>query len=570
MTIYEWYKKYIQISSIDVSLIKEHIKTFKYNPKISLITTLYNTKIEWVKECIESVKSQFYDNWELCICDNGSTNPEVKECLNNYVRSDDRIKVWYETSNLGISDGTNKALDTATGDFCGILDSDDYLSSLALYLVVNEINNNLDANYIYTDQVHVDENNKFIGAYFKPDFSPHLICSQNYITHFSVYKSEVIKNLKMRSEFNGSQDYDLTLRAIDSIPHRTIYHIPYLAYHFRRHKKSEGTARESYAIIAATNALKEHIQRMGYKADVSFHWPWYRVRYQLDEWPHVDIVIVSMNKDGMLFNCLNNLLAKTNYSNYTIYLCVPEQVKELFSAKYGALVNNGLIKFVPRTSKEEYNYSLFANRSVELCDGPLICLMNDDIEPIEDNWLREMVPYAQQKNVGVVGTKLLYPNMTIQHVGVVLGISSEVCNHIFKGKHCNFDGYYGKNRLISNCSVVTGACSIVRKEVYKEVNGYEEELKVAYNDVDFCLKLLKNGYFNVINPYSLMIHYEAFTRGPDQTKIQLDRFADEISKMKKRWGNLLKSDPFYNPNLALETDDYQIAETSRFKKPWLQ
>ena len=570
MDVNTWYKNYKNITNVDRYLVQEEIKKFTYTPKISLIMPVYNTKKEWFIKSIESIQQQLYTNWELCICDNGSTQPHVQEVLKEYSAKDPRIRFVKKDVNEGISVGTNLAVDLATGDFCGMFDSDDCLAEVALYLVVDALNKNRDLNYIYTDQVHIDENENFSGAYFKPEFSPHLICSQNYITHFSVYRAELIKKLKLRSKCDGSQDYDLTLRVIDSVPYNTIHHIPYLAYIFRRHSGSEGTARESFAIMAAMRALEDHVERLGRKAEVLLHWPWYRVKYKLDNPPNVDVVIVSRNKDGLLYNCINNFIAKTYYPNYTFYICTPTKEQKAIAAKYGALVEKGMMKFVERDESEEYSYSKFANRTVAACQGPIICLLNDDIEPIEENWLMEMTSYAVQPEIGVVGAKLLYPNMTTQHAGVVLGICSDVSNHTFKGKPFNYDGYYGKNRLIADWSVVTGACSVMRKEVYEQVGGYEEALKVAYNDVDFCLKLLKAGYYNILNPYALLVHYEALTRGPDQTAAQWARFAEETKFMKDKWGSLLKNDPFYHPDLSLDGINFEIAEKSRYKKPWLK
>lgn len=568
MSLAKWHKEYIKLSGIDLYLISEHINKFEKKPLLTLLTPVYNTKEVWLRECIDSVLNQVYQNWELCICDNAS-NPETSKLLQDYASKDSRIKIVRLEQNQGGFGGTNAALDLASGSFIGFLDSDDTLLPHALYLIAEKLNRHPDANWIYTDEAMIDSEGNCFSPFFKPDFSPDLLMSEFYMSHLSMYQSDLIKSLRLR-ESAGSHDYDLALRVVDVIPWKTIYHIPVLAYNYRQHTESVASNTESYCITGAIKSLREHLERIGRKATVYYDWPWYRVKYHLENIPHVDICIASINKDNILYTCIDTLLTKTSYPDYTINLCVTDSLKVLMIRRYGALIGVGKIKFVKREETKDFSYSVLANSMNKASEGPIICILNDDVEPLVDDWLEEMVSLAVHPETGVVGAKLLYPNMTYQHVGCVVGIGTTAA-HMFKGQANGSVGYYGRAKLIGNFSMITGACWVMRKEIYDLVGGYDETIKVAYGDVDFCLKVMKAGFYNVYNPYAALIHKESFSRGLDNTLDKQKTLLFETEYLKTKWAKVLDKDPFFNPNLSLESINFDVAPVtqSRYKKPWL-
>ena len=573
MTLNEWYIEYTKLSSTDIYLIKEHIIRFKSRPLISLLTPVYNTKESWLKSCFESMISQIYTNWEWCICDNAS-NPATSKIIQEFVATDSRIKSIRLDVNQGGAGGTNAALEIATGDFIGFLDSDDELFPLSIYLVANEINNFPEANVIYTDEAMVDEVGYLGSAFFKPDFSPHLMHSEMATSHLSLYRNDLLKRLKLR-ESSGSHDYDLILRVMEEVSWNSIRHIPYLCYKYRIHGQSTASTTYSYCVQGAAKALKEHLERIDRKATVYYDWPWYRVKYTLDNPPHVDILVASINSKDILPKFIVNLLAKTDYPDYTIYLCVPPSVQKVIIIWFSALVDSGKIKFVDRAETEEFNYSILANRLNKASTGPIICYLNDDIEPLNYNWLTEMISLAVHPETGVVGAKLLYPNLTYQHVGVVTGIESGIgptAAHIFKNHSMDHVGYFGRAKVVGNFSMVTGACWVMRKEVYDHVGGYDPEFKVAYGDVDVCLRILQIGYYNVFTPYANLLHFESQSRGLDDTKEKQKTLLYEAARLYNKFGEFLNNDPFYNPNLSLYSHNFEIAslDKNRYKKPWKQ
>jgi glycosyltransferase involved in cell wall biosynthesis len=567
MDLAEWFKTYNVLKGTDRFLIDEHIKKFKITPKLTLLTPVYNTKDRWLRICLNSVLNQIYQNWELCICDNAS-NPNTSKILDEYVKKDSRIKVIRLDVNQGGFGGTNAALDIATGDYIGFLDSDDEIVPHALYLIAEKLNTNPDANLIYTDEAIVNSEGGLAAPFFKPDFAPHLLMSEFFMSHLSMYKSDLIKKLRLR-ESAGSHDYDLALRAVEIIPWNTIYHIPVLAYNYRQHSESVAANTESYCIEGAIKSLREHLDRIGRKATVYHDHPWYRVKFKMEEYPHIDILIASINKNDILYNCIDQLLAKTDYPDYTIYLCVTDPIKKAMIHKYGALIKQEKIKFVYREESEEFNYSILANSMNAACQGPLICILNDDIEPLNYNWLEEMASLALQPETGVVGAKLLYTNLTYQHAGCILGLYNTAA-HAFKNLPDNNPGYFGRAKLTGNFSMITGACWVMRKEIYDKVGGYDPMFKVAYGDVDFCIKVLQLGLYNVYTPYATLLHKESFSRGPDSTPEKIKTLVFETELLKSRWNKLLFNDPMYNPNLSISSVNFEIArvEDSRYKKPW--
>ena len=556
------YQYFINLYETETSIsIKENLNdilnSFKLSPLISIIMPTYNTPREYLIKAIESVINQTYPNWELCIADDASSEIHVKEILKYYKEKDKRIKVIYRTENGHISKTSNSALSIATGDYIALLDHDDELPEFALFFVVNEINEHPDAKLIYSDEDKLDKNGKRVGPYFKSDWNPDLFLSQNMISHLGVYKKSIIDEIGgFREGYEGSQDYDLALRFIEKIKYSEIRHIPRILYHWRMTEGSTAVnvGNKSYAVIAARKAIQEHLDRMHIKAKVveAPLIPMYnRVIYDIDKNPLVSIMIPTYNGYGILKNCIDSIIKKTSYKNYEI-IVVNNNCDDEQTIKYLEYINAlGNIKVIDYN--KPFNYSAINNFAVKSAKGDVLVLLNNDTEVINDDWLRELVSHALRPEIGAVGAKLLYPDNTIQHAGVIIGFGGAA-------GHCHYKinnedtGYYGRANLLQNYSAVTGACMVIKKELYQKVNGLDENLAVAFNDIDFCLKILELGYYNVYSPYALLYHHESKSRGFEDTVEKQSRFREEVNYFNKKWKNIIEYDPFYNPNLTLDAN----------------
>ncbi len=556
------YQYFINLYETETSIsIKENLNdilnSFKLSPLISIIMPTYNTPREYLIKAIESVINQTYPNWELCIADDASSEIHVKEILKYYKEKDKRIKVIYRTENGHISKTSNSALSIATGDYIALLDHDDELPEFALFFVVNEINEHPDAKLIYSDEDKLDKNGKRVGPYFKSDWNPDLFLSQNMISHLGVYKKSIIDEIGgFREGYEGSQDYDLALRFIEKIKYSEIRHIPRILYHWRMTEGSTAVnvGNKSYAVIAARKAIQEHLDRMHIKAKVveAPLIPMYnRVIYDIDKNPLVSIMIPTYNGYGILKNCIDSIIKKTSYKNYEI-IVVNNNSDDEQTIKYleyiNALDNIKVIDY-----NKPFNYSAINNFAVKSAKGDVLVLLNNDTEVINDDWLRELVSHALRPEIGVVGAKLLYPDNTIQHAGVILGFGGTAgrCNYKIHNE-CN--GYYGRANLLQNYSAVTGACMAIKKELYQKVNGLDENLAVAFNDIDFCLKILELGYYNVYSPYALLYHHESKSSGFEDTAEKKIRYREGVNYFNKKWKDIIENDPFYNPNLTLDAN----------------
>ncbi|GGG08246.1 glycosyltransferase family 2 protein [Paenibacillus aceti] len=546
---------YNENNNID-EMIKE-IKFLEYRPLISIILPVYNVDEVWLRKCIDSVINQIYGNWELCISDDASTKPHVKMVLTEYEKKDERIKVVYREKNGHISESSNSALEIATGGFIALLDHDDELATNALYEVVKLLNTYTDADMIYSDEDKIGINGERHSPYFKPDWSPDLILSNMYTCHLGVYRKSLVDKIGgFRKGFEGSQDFDLVLRLTELTT--KIYHIPKILYHWRTIPEStaSGSGAKNYTHFAGIKALEDTLRRRNIEGEVQEIEGYsniYRLHYYLKEEPMVSIIIPTRDMGLILDKCIESIINKTTYSNYEIIIAdngsEEKQTFDIFQKWKGVLGK----KLHILTLDIPFNYSKINNLAVQESKGSLILLLNNDIEVISPNWLHEMVGYSLRSNTGAVGAKLYYPDRTIQHSGVIMGLGG-VAGHAFRT--CNeFDpGYFGMLLSNRNYSVVTAACMMVRKEVFYEVGGLEEELSVAFNDVDFCLKLMNQGYYNVcLNSISLY-HHESKTRGAEDTPEKRERFTKEINYMLSKWPGIIERDPFYNINLSLESD----------------
>ncbi|HQD27246.1 MAG TPA: glycosyltransferase, partial [Methanoculleus thermophilus] len=547
-------------SETQLAQMRDEDANFSYRPKISIVTPVWNTDERWLRRAIESVLEQTYDNWELCIVDGGSTKESVGRVLKAYAEKDSRIKVKILGENKGISGNSNEALSLATGEFVGLLDHDDELAPFALYEVVEFLNENKNVSFIYSDEDKIDDKGRRNNPFFKPDWSPDMFLSHNYLCHFSVIRREIVQRVGgFREGYDGSQDYDLFLRVTEVLDKREIGHIPKILYHWRMIPGSAADTIEAkpYAIVAAKLALTDAMRRRGIKASVvdGLFLSSYRVRYEITGNPRVSIIVPTKDKVGILQTCVTSILKMTDYENYEIVIVDNQSREPETHDYYQRIKNNPHIKVLEYNSP--FNFSAINNFAVAHADGEYLVLLNNDTEIITREWLTAMLEHAQREEVGAVGAKLLYYNNTIQHAGVVLGITGSpgekgVAGHSHKHLSDRALGYFLRPHIIGNVSAVTAACMMVRKNVYEEVGGLEEDLVVAFNDVDFCLKIREKGYLIVYTPYAKLYHYESLSRGYEDNPEKQTRFLKEVRHVREKWGDYIDTgDPYYNPNLTL-------------------
>lgn len=569
----DWISKYDRLSNNDREQIRRHISKFDNRPLISVVMPTYNTPEKWLRKAIESVRNQLYPNWELCIADDASQDSQVKQVLKEFANKDKRIKIVYHEINAHIGETTNTALELASGDYVAFLDHDDELTEHALYLVVNEINNYPQAQMIYSDEDKLNQYGLRFNPYFKSDWNPDLLLSQNYICHLSVYKRELLQKLGgLRKGFDGAQDWDLALRASEILRGEQIRHIPRILYHWRVIESSTAHSVDSkpYVLEAQAKTVREHLRRKGTKdAKVEIQEDIYhlRVTFPLPSVkPLVSLIIPTRDKVALLRKCVSSILERTDYNPYEIIIVDnSSHEKETFDyfetlAKYP---NVRIIK-----DERPFNFSRLNNYAAQFAKGDILGFLNNDLEVIAPEWLSEMVTHALRSEVGIVGAKLLYPNGALQHAGIILGIGG-IAGHNHKGRSRFDTGYFNRAALTQNFSAVTGACMIMRSELFKQLRGFDENnFAVAFNDVDICLRAGKEGYLVVFTPYAELYHHESASRGYENTPEKVKRFEVEVENMKKRWGASLLKDPYYNPNLSIFSEDFALSFPPRLSKPW--
>lgn len=558
---YGLWLRYHALTEPDKENLKENSKKLALKPVFSILVPVYNVDERWLRSCLDSVLDQIYPYWELCIADDASTDHRVHKVLKEYAGKDARIKVVYRENNGHISAASNSALELATGDYIGLLDHDDVLAADALLENALLINQHPDADMIYSDEDKIGEDGVRHSPFFKPDWSPDNLLGQMYTCHFGVYRTNIVHQVGgFRLGYEGSQDHDLALRVTEITD--KIYHIPKILYHWRTIPESTAasTSTKSYAVIAGEKAIRDALNRRGEEGWVQAleNYPGhYLVHFPAKGQPLVSILIPTRDMAGLLGKCLNTIFSKTTYTNYEVLVIdngsVKAETKQLFT-KWQQLEPE---RFKVLYLDIPFNYSRLNNEAVKHAKGELIVLLNNDVEIITPNWLEEMAGQAMRPSIGAVGAKLLYSDQTIQHTGVTLGIGG-VGDHGHRGYGAEEPGYFGRLLIVADYAAVTGACLMVKRELFNQVDGMEEKLSVAFNDVDFCLKLLDKGYYNVVLPQVKLYHFESKSRGYDNTPEKMSRLMSEIEYMKKQWGSLLERDPFYNPNLTLEREDYGL------------
>jgi GT2 family glycosyltransferase len=555
------YEEWIRKSEPDAAALelqRKNEKNFVYRPLVSILTPVYNTNETVLKKMLASVLNQTYTNWELCIVDGGSKE-YVKHTLNKFAAEDTRIKVQYLEKNLGISGNSNEALNSARGEFIALLDHDDELSPNALYENVALLNRHSDADMIYSDEDKLDVDGNRCTPYFKPDWSPDFFCSSMYTCHLGVYRTSLVRELGgFRSAFDGAQDWDLVLRLSEKT--NKIFHIPKVLYHWREIEGSTALSLDTkeYVRDAQIKAVSEHFERLNIKAEVTAGLAdnLLRVRRPLAAEPKVSIIIPTRDKVRLLKVCIESLLKRTRYQNYEIIVVDNNSVEPKtlrYFEKIAESANVRVIKY-----EDRFNFAAINNFAARQVAGELLLFLNNDTEVIAPEWLEAMVEHAQRPEVGAVGARLLYSNRTVQHAGVIVGIGG-VAGHAHKNFPNNHPGYFSRAKAIQNLSAVTAACMMVRKDVFESLHGFnEKQLAVAFNDIDFCLRVRRKGLLVVYTPYAELYHHESISRGDDKTSENLPRFQAETNYMLAVWKEVLESDPYYNPNLTLEKENFSI------------
>lgn len=532
---------------------------FNYEPKISIVVPLYNTPKEFLEEMIESVKNQTYQNWELCLADGSDDNHiEVENISKEFSKKDSKIKYKKLVENKGISGNTNECLDMATGDYIGLFDHDDLLHPAALFEIVKKINEE-NADFLYTDEItFMGEIENVFNPHFKPDFAIDNLRANNYICHFTVFSYELFKKTGyFREEYDGSQDYDMVLRLTENA--QRICHIPKILYYWRAHKNSVASdvSAKPYVIESAHKALKAHLERLGIKGTVEDTRvvSMYKINYEIEGEPLISIIIPNKDHIEDIDKCLSSIEDKTTYKNYEIIIVENNSIDEK-TFEYYNRIKSDKIKVI--TYQGGFNYSAINNLGFTKTKGDYILLLNNDVEVISEHWLEEMLMYCQREDVGAVGAKLYYPDDTIQHAGLGLGIL-QLAGHYHRHFQREHPGYMGRLSYAHDVTAVTAACLMVKRSVYQEVNGLDESFEVAFNDVDFCMKIREKGYLIVFTPFAELYHYESKSRGLDSEPEKRERFLGEVTRFQKKWEKKLEEgDPYYNANLTLEREDFGI------------
>jgi len=540
-------------------LVKEELT---FTPLISIVTPTYNTDVKYLKEMLNSVLSQTYTNWELCIADDASSNKETIKTLKEYAKEYANIKVVFREDNGHICAASNSALELATGSFVAFLDHDDTLAPNALYEIAKKLNQNRNLKLIYSDEDKIDKNSKRHTPHFKSAWNPDMFYSQNYINHLTVLQKELIEKVSgFRLGYEGSQDYDLLLRCLKHIDASEIARIEKILYHWRAIEGSTAfkASEKDYTHDAGLRALQDHFKneskisvRDGLVTNT------YKVDYPIDENPLVTLLIPTRDAYDILHKCVDSILEFTTYKNYEIIILDNETTCPKTLKYFDKMKQHKNIHILEY--HYPFNYSAINNFGVKHAKGEVIGLINNDVEVISKGWLSEMVSHALRDDIGAVGAKLFYDDDSIQHAGVILGIGG-VAGHSHKYYPHNADGYFSRLKIPQSLSAVTGACLVVKKKLYEEVGGLnEKELTVAFNDVDFCLKLLEKGYRNLWTPYVELYHHESISRGAENNPTKVKRANQEVSYMKERWGETLLNDAYYNKNLSLVHENFEISK----------
>lgn len=566
-----WVALYDTLHPWDRDAIRRDIASWTDRPVISILMPVYNPPVEFLRQSLDSVREQIYPHWELCIADDASTELAVGALLRDYAARDRRIKLSFRPANGNISAASNTALDLATGAFVALMDHDDRIPPHALYRVAMEIRQHPQTDLIYSDEDKIDADNRRYGPYFKSDWNYDLLCGQNMVSHLGVYRTSLLRRLGgFREGYEGSQDYDLALRVAEATAPGNIRHIPQVLYHWRVFEGSPSFSSVDLprAVKAARRAIQDHLDRSGTaaRAEPVSGMEWFtRVVHPLPQpAPHVTLIVPTRDRVDLLRPCIDGLLQHTDYPAFDIIIIDNGSGEPGTHAYFMELQSNPLVRVLP--FDQPFNYAAINNHAAAFAKGDVLGLINNDIKVIHPDWLREMVSQAVRPGVGMVGAKLYYGDGRIQHAGVVTGILG-VANHVFKFADRHDPGYFGRLKLVQEYSCVTGACMVMRKSVFDQVGGLDaENLAISFNDIDLCLRIREAGYRVLWTPFAELFHLESMTRGAPTQPEQIERFTQEIAYMEKRWAGILRSDPFYNPNLTLDDVKFSLAFPPRINR----
>ncbi|MBQ8639197.1 MAG: glycosyltransferase family 2 protein [Lachnospiraceae bacterium] len=524
----------------------------EYRPKFSIVVPLYHTPVGYFRSMVRSVLDQSYTNWELILVNASPEDEELAKAVRVWKQYDKRIRVVGLSDNMGIAGNTCAGINHAEGDFIAFMDHDDMIESDALYCYARALNENPAYDVMYSDEDKVGENDdEFFYPHFKSDFNPDLLCSNNYICHFLAVRADLLRRVGGPSEeFEGAQDYDLILRLTEQT--NAVYHCPRVLYHWRSHSQSTAAAQgnKNYAITAGVDAINAHYRRVGIRAFAQIG-PvdgWYTTRFELEEKPMVSVLIPNKDHIDDLDKCIQSLFDRATYENYEIIVIENNSTDPETFSYYQKIEEDSRVRVV--YWDREFNYSAINNFGAKYAKGEYLLLLNNDVELITPDIFENMLGYCMRRDVGIVGAKLLYDDHTVQHAGVLVGAGG-LADHVFKGLHEDDPGYMGRAVAVQDVSAVTAACLMIRKSVYEEIGGLEEEFQVAFNDVDLCLKVRAAGYLVVYDADVRLYHYESKSRGSEDTAARFLRFGNEMRLLNNKW-DILGSfvDPYYNPNFS--------------------
>lgn len=575
----DWVARFDRITGANRLALERRLQALPARPLLSLVMPVYEPDLDWLDQAIRSVRRQMDPHWELCIADDASRDPRVLALLRRHARQEPRIRVVARESNGHISACSNSALALVRGSHVGWLDQDDLLREHALLLMAEALGRWPQAQVLYSDEDKLDPDGARCEPYFKPDWNPELLLGQNYPSHFTLIATERVRRLGgLRTGFEGAQDHDLLLRCTEGLDPRPdggdVIHIPHILYHWRMHpaSTSTGDTHKHYAVRARVRAVQEHLDRRGLPGRVvedghggcRVHWQ------RPAPAPRVSILVPTRNGLDVLRTCLESVLALTTYPDYELVV-IDNGSDDPATLDYLAEVGRRDARVRVLRDDRPFNYSALNNAAARQTDGEFLVLLNNDIEVITPDWLDEMVSLAAQDGVGAVGARLLYGDGRLQHGGVILLGPQGIAGHAHKFLPRESAGYMSRALLLQSFSAVTAACLVVRRAHFDAVGGLDEQhLAVAFNDVDFCLKLRAAGLRNVWTPHAELYHHESVSRGADDTPAKAERFRREVACMRERWGARLAHDPAYNAYMTLEREDMSYAETPRvsLQTPW--
>lgn len=566
-----WTALYDTLGVCDRDAINTHLKVLPYKPVISVIMPVYNTTEKWLIMAIESVLYQLYPHWELCIADDASSEMHVRPLLESYKKKDPRIKIVFRAKKGHISEASNSALALAAGEFTAFLDHDDVLREHALYTIAVELNKHPLADLIYSDEDRIDEKGRRYDPYFKPDWNPDLFRSQNYLCHLSVYRTSLIKALGgLRMGYEGSQDYDLALRVVDKVNPYHIRHIPHVLYHWRAIPGSTAASisGKRYAVAAAIAALKSHCKRNGSDAEVvTNEIGFYRTKYPVrNPAPLVSLIVVTDKSISLLRRCIESIYKKTVYPNYEVIVVSHQSDDFNTSAYLRMLEKDGRTKVIEYCASG--SYSAANNLAVKKAEGEIVCFLDGAVEVISQEWLTEMVSHALRPEIGAVGAKLYFADGSIYSGGIILG-SSSIGLHAYCSSPHNNEGQKGRAKLVQNVSAVTSSCLLIKKTVFNEVGGFDDNVvSKEVCVIDFCIRVIKKGYRNLWTPYAEFYHCEARRKSCSIDDAEKKGDEQETSRIIKLHSEMLANDPNFNPNLSLDSPFFRLAFPPRVESPW--